>query len=532
MAKFNDLHLLLQEEQRILFGDDSLGMYGPSVYPAAAGSKPFMGFTTISGYNTTYPGMGVSNIASTSQLVVSVPLAGERATQDYHLVRYDQLQDVISDEASSDWQDSVLSYESNPPGSPSDGDRYIVEPTASGVWLNMEDSIVEWNTASGTWDVYPPNEGFTTFVEDEDKYYVYYNGSWAPMGEGIDHGDLIGLDDDDHPQYILVDGSRGFTGTVSGIAPTDGSDLVTKDYVDNAIGGQGPFVTISGNESIYGDKVFDNTLTTFLGDVFFNGIEITMSGTTLNTESGATFNYDSSTTINNDATNNFTDNASITTSGTDINFGTGTTVNYEDGSTETHESGSTETYEGGSNTVHENGSVDTYEDGAILTFSGTDITYEGDTTIDVNGDTVTNYNDNSVTNFNSGSEVTFSGTTVFDSPTTFNNDIYYGDNTISGTGDIYAGNIYADNIINVNQKWGRIACIDGNRNQAVTFGTAWPDDDYTVVATLTNEVDAKPSIYSTIQGVKAASGFTTHFSGKIDSSNYILEWHAFYGQQN
>jgi hypothetical protein len=83
-----------------------------------------------------------------------------------------------------------------------------------------------------------------------------------------------------------------------------------------------------------------------------------------------------------------------------------------------------------------------------------------------------------------------------------------------------------------NQKWGRIACIDGNRNQAVTFDNAWPDGDYTVVATLTNEVDNPPSIYSTIQGVKAGSGFTTHFSGKIDSVNFELEWHAFYGQQS
>jgi len=542
MAKFNDLHLLLQEEQRILFGDDTLGKLGPPVYPATnlGSEKPFVAYTTISGYNTTFPGMGVTNISATEQLVVSVPLAGERASQDYHLVRYDQLKDAIFDEASSDWQDSVLTISGTPPGSPSDGDRYIVDAPGTGVWTGLDDYIVEWNTASGIWDTYPPNEGFTTFVEDEDKFYLYYNGAWAPMGEGVDHGDLQGLEDDDHVMYVPTDGSRGFTGTVSGIAPVDGYDLVTKDYVDNIIGGQGPFVTISGNETIYGDKIFDNTLTTFLGDVFFNGIEITMSGTTLNTESGAVFNYDSSTTINNDATNNFTSNATITTSGTDINFGDGTTVNYESGSTETHESGSnenhesgsTETYEGGSNTYHEDGSIDTYEDGSILTFSGTDIDYEGDTTIDVNGDTVTNYNDNSVTNFNAGSEVTFSGTTNFDSPTNFNDDIYFGDNTISGTGDIYAGNIYADNIINVNQKWGRIACIDGNRNQAVTFGTAWPDDDYTIVATLTNEVDAKPSIYSTIQGVKTGAGFTTHFSGKIDSSNFFLEWHAFYGQQN
>jgi hypothetical protein len=50
----------------------------------------------------------------------------------------------------------------------------------------------------------------------------------------IDHGSIAGLGDDDHTQYILVDGSRGFTATVSGVTPILGSDLATKDYVDSS----------------------------------------------------------------------------------------------------------------------------------------------------------------------------------------------------------------------------------------------------------------------------------------------------------
>jgi len=628
MAKFYDLNLLLQEEQRILFGDDSLGKDGPTQYPATnlGSEKPFIGYTTISGYNTTFPGAGVTDIAAVTELVISTPVAGERATEDYHLVRYDQLSEVIAGSEQGDWQESVLSFETAPPPAPSDGERYIVEATASGTWTGSEDYIMTYNTASGTWEPTAPNEGMTTFVEDENKYYVYYDGDWAPMGEGIDHGDLIGLEGDDHLQYVPTDGSRGFTSTVSGVDPVDGSDLVTKDYVDS-LTGPDDVVTLTGTQTITGDKTFDNTLTTFLGDVFFDGIEITMSGTTLNTEAGAVFNYDSTATINNDADNNYTTNstinhengatetyevgsetvhesgsndtyedgsnltysgttinnvgdtatyngpdttetnagtvtnngtssttneagsvtnyddnstinnngdtnysstANITTSGTNIDYGDGTTVNYEDGTTET--------YEGGSETFHNSLSEDTYLPGSIVTFSGADVNFEGDTDIHYGSDTNTvNEGD---TFYPAGSTVTFSGTTNFESDINFGSTttsgltLDFGDNTISGTGDIYAGNIYADNIVNVNQKWGRIACINGNRDQAVTFGTAWPDGDYTVVATLTNEVEAKPSIYSTIQGVKAGTGFTTHFSGKIDSSNFVLEWHAFYGQQN
>ncbi len=50
-----------------------------------------------------------------------------------------------------------------------------------------------------------------------------------------DHGGLTGLSDDDHTQYILVDGTRAFTGVVSGITPTLAAHLATKGYVDGAI---------------------------------------------------------------------------------------------------------------------------------------------------------------------------------------------------------------------------------------------------------------------------------------------------------
>ena len=42
---------------------------------------------------------------------------------------------------------------------------------------------------------------------------------------------------DDHTLYPLVDGTRGFTGVVDGIFPTDSSHLVTKEYVDTAVAG-------------------------------------------------------------------------------------------------------------------------------------------------------------------------------------------------------------------------------------------------------------------------------------------------------
>jgi hypothetical protein len=53
----------------------------------------------------------------------------------------------------------------------------------------------------------------------------------------IDHGGLTGLSDDDHTQYILADGTRAFTGTVTGVAPSADLHLATKKYVDDNAGG-------------------------------------------------------------------------------------------------------------------------------------------------------------------------------------------------------------------------------------------------------------------------------------------------------
>lgn len=58
----------------------------------------------------------------------------------------------------------------------------------------------------------------------------------------VDHGQLTGLGDDDHTQYILVDGTRAFTGIQSyNTHPTFTTDtqIVDKKYVDDQIAATG-----------------------------------------------------------------------------------------------------------------------------------------------------------------------------------------------------------------------------------------------------------------------------------------------------
>lgn len=71
-----------------------------------------------------------------------------------------------------------------PPGSPSEGDRYIVGPSATGDWSGHDNEIAEWD---GSQWVFGPTltEGLIVYVADEDKIYTYNGTSWSyTSGEG------------------------------------------------------------------------------------------------------------------------------------------------------------------------------------------------------------------------------------------------------------------------------------------------------------------------------------------------------------
>ena len=71
-----------------------------------------------------------------------------------------------------------------PPGSPADGDRYIVGPVPTGAWATHAGVVTVWNASTvgghvAAWDFYIPKLGWRVWVEDEGDSYVY-NGSWLP----------------------------------------------------------------------------------------------------------------------------------------------------------------------------------------------------------------------------------------------------------------------------------------------------------------------------------------------------------------
>ena len=158
MAKFKNQDLILDDNEQILLGDDD------------DASIKWDGSDLV-----------------TNQIF-------KHSTQGYYATRAFVEQTV----AGLEWQDSVLSKVTNIPGAPSQEDRYIVPSGASGAWSGLDDSIAEWST---TWDFTTPSAGFSTWVEDEGVYYIYNGSTWIKFGGVVDHGNLLGLSDDDHTQY-------------------------------------------------------------------------------------------------------------------------------------------------------------------------------------------------------------------------------------------------------------------------------------------------------------------------------------------
>ena len=76
------------------------------------------------------------------------------------------------------FQRQVLDKDLNdPPGTPSEGDRYIVGGSPTGAWVGHAKSIA-WYTGSA-WAFDAPEEGWFVYVADETTFYLYTGSAWA-----------------------------------------------------------------------------------------------------------------------------------------------------------------------------------------------------------------------------------------------------------------------------------------------------------------------------------------------------------------
>ena len=119
----------------------------------------------------------------------------------------------------------------SPPGSPTDGSRYIVAASPMGAWAGQAGKIAAWQDAA--WAFYTPREGWLAWVANEDKLYVWSGAAWAEFVSGAgslhhvveDTAPQLGGDLDANGHNLGFDSSTGITDD-SGNVLTDVRDAV------------------------------------------------------------------------------------------------------------------------------------------------------------------------------------------------------------------------------------------------------------------------------------------------------------------
>lgn len=73
---------------------------------------------------------------------------------------------------------SVIDLVNTPPGSPSDGDRYILGAAPSGAFASgsPDDVAAYYN---GVWTFYRPRSGWIAYRQDAIKFYAFNGSSWV-----------------------------------------------------------------------------------------------------------------------------------------------------------------------------------------------------------------------------------------------------------------------------------------------------------------------------------------------------------------
>ncbi|MDB6183051.1 DUF2793 domain-containing protein [Paracoccus fistulariae] len=70
-----------------------------------------------------------------------------------------------------------------PPASPAEGARYIVAPSATGVWSGWDGNVACW--LDGAWMRFPSQPGWLAWVEDEAQVLVWTGAAWLPLVDAM-----------------------------------------------------------------------------------------------------------------------------------------------------------------------------------------------------------------------------------------------------------------------------------------------------------------------------------------------------------
>lgn len=74
---------------------------------------------------------------------------------------------------------NVLGYLTNtPPGSPANGDTYIIGAAPTGAWAGQGGKVTRYSTVAAAWEFYTPKNGWTLEANSARENYRYTGSAW------------------------------------------------------------------------------------------------------------------------------------------------------------------------------------------------------------------------------------------------------------------------------------------------------------------------------------------------------------------
>jgi len=548
MARFRAENLILQEDQKVRFGVDYSNVSQSELW-----WDPLAPHTTTSG-----------------DLRLSSTISGVYPIYSYHLTTKQYVDDAITSYSGShDDHNELLNIQGGI------SDQYYHLTSAQHGLLTEVSGVLDASSQHTHDDRYFTESEITTISGDIITYvsdnYIDNSEITTISGDIVDqiitdHGDLTGLDDPaDHTWASLTDGTRAFTGTVSGVTPTMPDHLTTKQYVDDSVYGLdwkdsvldfAPIasgVQVTGNRYIASatgggwtkDQIYEWDGVQWVNDPVDEG-----AAAWVEDEDGVyTFNGTAWVKFGTTVTHN---NLSGLQGGTSDEYYHLTSTMYTDLTSDggVIDAGSQHHHDGRYYTETEINStvsglqvqIDGKDNYQYWTFAVEGTPYDNITSTDTlnfvaaGGIVITRSADDEITI--SGTEAVASGTVDHGELLGLSDDDHLQyvprtgsrgfTSTVSGvyptedyhlTTKEYVDDVVASGI----DRHGRTSLAYKAKQVTVNF-TDLGHTNYTVNATLENTTDSPPSIYAFIISAKNSGSFVADFSGKMDSANYLLNW--------
>lgn len=139
-----------------------------------------------------------------------------------------------------------------PPGSPADGDLYIIGAAPTGAWAGQGGKITRWSSVANAWEFYTPKNGWTVQSNSAREVYRYTGGAW---------------------EIFYQEGTYTPSWTASGTAPAIGNGTISGSYIKAGKKVTASVNLLAGSTTTFGTGKWFFSLPTSVA-VSYNGVAV------------------------------------------------------------------------------------------------------------------------------------------------------------------------------------------------------------------------------------------------------------------